>query len=115
MNAEPLSIRNTLGLGKSEVKVKDTPSPIQSTPRYVKLEQDNKDLLEMRKNLKKQCENIRKSEHLRCKIYKGVKQGVDIEALLIDAIECISLMTGDTVFYTQNVRILKANAEKVKR
>jgi len=106
MNAA-IDIRSTLGLGVEKKKV-ETPAPIQiNKPRYVKLEQDHKDLQAMRENLKRQCENIRKSEHLRCKIYKGVKQGVDIETLLIQSIECISLMTGDTVFYTQNVERIK--------
>lgn len=56
---------------------------------------------------KKQAENILKSERLRCKIYKDVKAGADTYSLLIDAIKCISLMTGDTVFYDQNIKELR--------
>ena len=52
-------------------------------------------------------DNIKKSERLRCKINKDVKAGADIFDLLIDAIKCISLMTGDTVFYEQNIKALK--------
>ena len=48
---------------------------------------------------KKQSENIIKSEHLRTKINRELIKGEDISLLFIEAIECISLMTGDKVFY----------------
>lgn len=105
---EPLDIRSVLGLGQSEPESKQVEQPPENKPRYVKLEQDHKDLLEMRKNIKKQAENIRKSEHLRCEIYKGVKAGADHTTLLLMALECISSMTGDTVFYRQNADYIKA-------
>ncbi len=56
---------------------------------------------------KKMADNIRLSESLRCKINKDVKAGADIFSILIDCIKCISLMTGDTVFYEQNIKALK--------
>lgn len=56
---------------------------------------------------KKMADNIRLSENLRCKINKDVKAGADIFDLLTDAIKCISLMTGDTVFYEQNIKALR--------
>jgi len=56
---------------------------------------------------KKMADNIRLSESLRCKINKDVKAGAEIFSILIDCIKCISLMTGDTVFYEQNIKALK--------
>ena len=55
----------------------------------------------------KLADNIKVSEQLRCKINKDVKQGAEVFDLLIDAIKCISLMTGDTVFYEQNSKALR--------
>lgn len=60
---------------------------------------------------KKVADNIRLSECLRCKINKDVKSGVDTYSLLKDAIKCISLMTGDTVFYNQNIEILEGRGK----
>ena len=52
-------------------------------------------------------ENIRKSERLRCKINKDFKSGTPIELILLDCLEVISLMTGDTVFLKQNRKYLE--------
>ena len=79
--------------------------------RYGKLEIEKRDQEKerelMRNNLKKQCENIRLSEHLRRKIYKAVNNGENHTDILLMAIECISLMTGDRVFIEQNKQVLK--------
>lgn len=53
------------------------------------------------------AENIKRSERLRSKINKDFIAGVDHELILKDCIECISLMTGDSVFYNQNKKYLK--------
>ncbi len=53
------------------------------------------------------AENIKRSERLRCKINKDFIAGVDHELILKDSLECISLMTGDRVFYNQNKKYLK--------
>jgi hypothetical protein len=45
--------------------------------------------------------NIRESGSLRTDILKGAKAGEPPVALLLKAVKCISLMTGDTVFYSQ--------------
>lgn len=45
--------------------------------------------------------NIKESESLRTAILKGAKAGEPPVALLLKAVKCISLMTGDTVFYSQ--------------
>lgn len=62
------------------------------------IQEENRRLSEM---YKRQSENIRKSEALRTKVQKGIAAGVDTFTLLLQAMECISLMTGDTVFYDQ--------------
>lgn len=46
-------------------------------------------------------ENIRRAGNLRADILKGLKTGQDPLRLLLQAAECISAMTGDTVFYQQ--------------
>jgi len=55
---------------------------------------------------KKQAEYIKLSERLRAKINKEVQQGADIYTILLDALQCIAVMTGDSVFYTQNIERL---------
>lgn len=60
-----------------------------------------------REAYKEIAENIKKSERLRCKINKDFKIGVDPIEILKDSIKCISLMTGDTVFYNQNIKHLE--------
>jgi len=51
---------------------------------------------------KKQQENIKKSEQLRAEINKNIQAGEPVYKVLLKAIECISLMTGDRVFYDMN-------------
>ena len=46
-------------------------------------------------------ENIQRAGMLRADILKGIQRGEAPLALLLRAVECISLMTGDTVIYTQ--------------
>ncbi|MBZ9624390.1 hypothetical protein G9F71_016175 [Clostridium sp. FP2] len=48
-------------------------------------------------------ENIRKSGMLRSTINIEVDNGMDVKRLLLMACECISLMTGDKLFY-QNIK-----------
>ena len=52
-------------------------------------------------------ENIRKSERLRADISKGIKNNEPIDDLLLIALECISLMTGDNTWYKQNIEHLE--------
>ena len=51
---------------------------------------------------KKQQENIKKSEQLRAEINKNIQAGEPVYKVLLKAIECISLMTGDKTFYDIN-------------
>ena len=50
---------------------------------------------------RKQQENIRKAGGLRTEITKGIQAGQSTYRLLLKAMECISLMTGDGGFYSQ--------------
>ncbi len=54
-----------------------------------------------RKGISKHQEAIRKSGTLRNEIMHGILQGEDTTALLLKACECISLQTGEDVFYIQ--------------
>lgn len=55
--------------------------------------------------------NIKASERLRSQINKDLRQGAALEEVLINCIECISLMTGDKVFYTENLKAIEARRE----
>lgn len=51
--------------------------------------------------------NIRRAGELRTDILKGVKAGVPAHTLLLKAVECISNMTGNKLFYDQIYRDLQ--------
>lgn len=51
---------------------------------------------------REQQENIRRAKQLRADINKGVQAGEPIYKLLLTTIECISLMTGEELFYRAN-------------
>lgn len=51
---------------------------------------------------KAQQENIRKAGQLRADINKSIQAGEPIYKVLLKAIECISLMTGEKLFYDMN-------------
>ena len=53
-------------------------------------------------------QNIKRAGTLRSDILKGLKAGEDPLAILLKALECISLMTGDTMIYTQSKEDLLA-------
>lgn len=51
-------------------------------------------------------ENIRISEELRHDITKSINAGQDEQEILKKCLKCISLMTGEKLFYTQNIKKL---------
>lgn len=51
---------------------------------------------------KEQQENIRAAEQLRVEIIKGIKAGIDLYILFLKALDCISRMTGDQLYYDMN-------------
>ena len=71
-------------------------------PAYHKIDQAKAEREALNKAYQEQQENIRRAGSLRAEISKGVRAGQDPGELLLKALECISLMTGDRVFYEQN-------------
>lgn len=53
-------------------------------------------------------QNIRRAGELRSDIAKEIRDGEDPLDILLKALECISLMTGDTVTYTQEKKDIQA-------
>ena len=90
---------NTGPKEKPKETKKESPTPILTA----RIERKKKSL-ELFKHLQ---DNIKKSERLRCKINKDFKNGVGPIEILKDCLKCISLMTGDTVFYNQNIKHLE--------
>ena len=52
--------------------------------------------------------NIKASSQLQTEILKGLKQGEDIHTLFLKAVQAISLMTSNKLFYTQSKETLIA-------
>lgn len=80
----------------------EKPATGQNTPAHT--HQLDKALLErekVREVYQSYQENIHRAGSLRSEILKGIKRGEDPVKTLLKAVECISLMTGDTVIYTQ--------------
>lgn len=67
----------------------------------VRLTQLQDDYEKVRKAYKHYQQNVLKSEILRCEILKEVKAGSDNRDLLLKAVECISCMTNDSLFFQQ--------------
>ncbi len=91
----------------------DNTEPIEE-PEEVKEEQDNPVLTahiererQSRELYYKMADNIKESERLRSKINKDFKAAAPREEILKDCLKCISLMTGDSVFYNQNIKYFK--------
>lgn len=53
-------------------------------------------------------QNIKRAGTLRSELTLGIQRGEDPLALLLKAVECISLMTGDTVIYAQSKADIRA-------
>lgn len=85
----------------SEPKVEVKQEPVK---RYISIERDKEVLEQAREIYKKYHDNIRLSEQLRIEINKET----DVKTICEKAIKCIYLMTGDEVFYKNNIRKLEA-------
>lgn len=81
----------------SDEKDKGNIKPLVSKENVVEALQER-----LAANYKRQQENIRRAGQLRAEINKGIQAGEPIYKVLLKAIECISLMTGDRVFYDMN-------------
>lgn len=76
--------------------------------RYYKLERAEEERERMRLAYAEYQDHIRKSGTLRSDINKGINAGKNMREILLQAIECISCMTGDSLFY-------QSNREKIER
>lgn len=69
--------------------------------RYAILEQQAETARQERALWQRQADNILRSEAARTRLLKGIARGEDPCALLLEALSCISLMTGDTLLLEQ--------------
>lgn len=87
----------------------ETSSRANTSPkRYLTIEREKQDHERAIEVYREYQENIKKSGMLRADILKTIKEGVDPYNLLLKAIECISLMTGDPYYYKQGKEDIRA-------
>lgn len=79
--------------------IKPSPDPI-TAPAVKKLERVQRN--DIKQIYATYQQNITRAGTLRSDILKGIRLGEDPLALLLKALECISLMTGDKTLYTQS-------------
>ena len=82
-------------------------APEEIIPSH-QLDKEKREREKLREIYHIQQENIRKADTLRSEILKGIQRAEEPTVLLLKAIKCISLMTGDTVIYTQSKRDISA-------
>lgn len=91
--------------GNLALKPEKTATGENTSPRgYIhshKLDAEKREREQLREMYSTYQENIKKAGSCRSDVLKGIKRGEDPLDLLLKAVECISLMTGDTVIYTQ--------------
>ena len=69
---------------------------------FIALDQEQRDRAKLREAYSTYQENIKRAGMIRAEILKGIKQGEEPLDLLLKAVECISLMTGDSHIYSQS-------------
>jgi len=97
---------NNLASEESEPKTspKEPLESVNFTPSQLgKISEERERLRQAYKDYQ---ENIKNSSDLRISILKGLKAGKPLEVLFLEAVKCISCMTGDTVIFTQSKRDL---------
>lgn len=72
------------------------------SPKYYKLEREKEEREKMREAFREYQRNIQRAGDLREQIAKGLNKGEDPIILLLKAMECISLMTGDRAIYNHS-------------
>lgn len=82
--------------GTEEIKQE----PVGNTA-LIKLRGQQEEHLKILEAYKEYQGNIRRSEELRTEILKGMKKGEQVQYLFLQAVECISSMTGDKAFFNQ--------------
>ena len=78
------------------------PEREEEPKKYYKIDQKKHLQQEAFNSHQEIADNISKSQHLRAEINKDITAGADTTETLIKALECISLMTGDSIFYNVN-------------
>lgn len=73
-----------------------------------RLEQERRERERVRRVYATQQENIKRTQALTSEIAKGIQTGEAPLSLLLKALECISLMTGDTLIYSEGKENLRA-------
>lgn len=94
--------------GEPAQRASEAPESPQSDLATIKLQRDKEDHQKNLEVYREYQDNIRRSGQLRSELLKGVKAGEAPQSLLLKAVECISCMTGDTLFYNQMKSDLKA-------
>ena len=74
----------------------------------IKLRRQQEDHKQIQEAYRAYQDNIKRSGDLRAEILRGIKSGESTPTLLLKAVECISNMTGDKLFYTQAEKDIKA-------
>lgn len=97
-------------------KVKDatggTLDPLKSIGvKYRHINREKEDLERARQIYREYNDNRRKAGTLKGEINKAINAGEDITEILLKALECISLMTGEKLFYDINQKKLKKNTD----
>jgi len=93
------SALNNLG---SENGTADQPKDEPSTGVTHRLEREREELEEARRVFAEYQKNIRQAERYTSDIAKELKEGKPLAYILLKALKCISLLTGDEVLYTQS-------------
>jgi len=94
---ERLTKNKPPGADLSDEKGKGNIKPLVSNESVIEALQER-----LAGTYKEHQENIRRAGQLRADINKNIQAGEPIYKVLLKAIECISLMTGDKVFYDMN-------------
>lgn len=81
-------------------------APSDAMRRYTTLEAEQHRAETTAAMYREYQENIKRSELLRAEITKGIQEGADVYGLLLKALEAISSMTGDKVFFEANKEAL---------
>lgn len=96
---------NNLNNKKKEVDLELNNSPRKLTEQVPRLKKmymtEQVEYTESRNIYKEYQNNIKKAEQLRIELLKGIKVADDSLKLLLKACKCISLMTGDNLFFEQ--------------
>lgn len=95
--------RNTPEKGENptEGKMEAPAGEMQAGRLLTYYEREREDREKTRKAYSSYQRNIREAGNLRTEILNGVKTGEPAAAILLKAVKCIALMTGDTVFSNQ--------------